>query len=63
MVNDTYDLLIVFKDRPQQVIKGVESYGWNGTSSTFEFIRNGNQCFVPKDNVLYFGSLKEWRSE
>lgn len=63
MDKNTYDLLIIFKDRPQQVIIGVSNCGWNSTTETFEFIRNDTRCFVPKENVLYFGSLKEWRSE
>lgn len=63
MNNDAYTLLIIFIDRPQQVIHNVENYGFSKDAGTFYFIRNGIRCFVPKENVIYFGSFEQWRSE
>ena len=60
---DTFDLLIIFTNRPDQIIRGVSGYGWHNSAETFYFTRSNAKCFVPKENVLYFGPLKDWRSE
>lgn len=48
------DLLIMFSDGEQKIIKGVEKYEI-GEDGVFRFTKNGYVSFLPKQDIRYFG--------
>ena len=50
-----FDLLIIYTDGTNKVVKNVEEYGFKLESSLFYFIKNNFQGFIPKEEVRFIG--------
>ena len=51
----TYDLLIIYKDGKEKVVKNVENYRVKAETGCFEYEKNNYRSFVPIKSVRFFG--------
>ena len=59
----TFDLLIIFKNKTQKIIKGVDTFGVLFNGETYWFKKNGYKSYCTKDGILFFGREFDWNEE
>ena len=58
-----FDLLIIYKDRTETVIKSVKAYGINEPTRCFYYEKNGFKSFFPVENVRFIGRYFDYKGE
>ncbi len=62
---DTFDLLVVFKDGSEVVVKNITNYELHADMGTvrFEVMKNSFCQFFNWDEIRYFGRLSDLRQQ
>ncbi len=57
-MNETHDLLVIFRDGGSSIIPDVEVYGYDSTGRIFWFEKNNMRSFCAVDDIRYFGNYE-----
>lgn len=63
MGNCVYDVLIIFRDGTEKIVKGVTNYDVEEDAKCFVFMKNNYRSFVPIDEVRFFGRRFDYENE
>lgn len=59
----SFDLLIIYNNRDEKIIKHVNDYGVSDSAGRFYYEKNGFRSFIPVNRVLFFGKLFDYEEE
>lgn len=60
MEEERFDLLIIYWDGREKVIKNVECYKYDEGSELFAYEKNGYRAFLPKDMIRFIGRKSDY---
>ena len=58
-----FDLLIIYHNMNEKIIKHVNDYGVSDSTGCFYYEKNGYRSFVPVNQVRFFGRLFDYEEE
>lgn len=59
----TYDLLIIYADGTQKIVKGVSGYKVNQETGCFVYTKNDYNAFLPIESVRFMGKWLDYNEE
>lgn len=59
----SFDLLIIYHNGNEKIIKHVNDYGVSDSDGCFYYEKNGFRSFIPVNRVLFFGRLFDYVEE
>ena len=59
----SFDLLIIYHNGNEKIIKHVNKYGVLDSTGCFYYEKNGFRSFIPVNRVLFFGRLFDYVEE
>ena len=59
----SFDLLIIYNNRDEKIIKRVNDYGVSDSARCFYYEKNGFRSFIPVNRVMFFGRLFDYEEE
>ena len=59
----SFDLLIIYNNRDEKIIKRVNNYGVSDSAVCFYYEKNGFRSFIQVNRVMFFGRLFDYEEE
>ena len=59
----SFDLLIIYHNMDEKIIKHVNDYGVSDSAGCFYYEKNGYRSFVPVNQVRFFGRSFDYKEE
>ena len=61
MGEECFDLLIIYSDGSEKVVKNIESYKYDDESELFTYEKKGYRAFLPKNMIRFIGKWSDYK--
>lgn len=59
---EVYDLLIIYKDGKEKIVKNVSNYTYTVEGNVFRYEKNGYRSFIPANAVRFLGRAFDYNN-